>query len=278
VITDLKKKGVKEILARSPLVGGPDDGGVYGKDVGIRERGRISPQGDYVGLAAAQSISEPMTQLIIGCLSEGTAVRMADWSVKPIEKIVIGDRVLGADMAGRTFPVAVTHTFNNGVRPCVRTSFTVGKRSGAAVLESTADHKVLATTLMSSCKEAALNNVPRQLPVGKTAKRFFALPTTGFDDSGMISEPRALLLGLLLGDGCYTDGVGRNPHLSCADDSLIVDTAPYLASLNLKLVRQDAGNGLTYRFSQIEQAVPQRDPVSGRVLVEDHYTLFQNFQ
>lgn len=65
VITDLKKKGVKEILARSPLVGGPGDGGVYGKDVGIRERGRIAPRGDYVGLAASQSIAEPLTQMLI---------------------------------------------------------------------------------------------------------------------------------------------------------------------------------------------------------------------
>jgi len=66
VLADLKRKGHDEILIRSPLVGGPADGGVYGKDVGIRERGVIAPKGDYVGLAAAQSLSEPMTQMIIG--------------------------------------------------------------------------------------------------------------------------------------------------------------------------------------------------------------------
>lgn len=66
VLADLKRQGVKKLVVRSPMVGGPDDGGVYGADVGIRERGGIAPRGDYVGLAAAQSLAEPLTQSIIG--------------------------------------------------------------------------------------------------------------------------------------------------------------------------------------------------------------------
>jgi len=62
ILRDLKRSGVSDILVRSPLVGGPADGGVYGKDVGYREKGGIAPVGDYVGIAAAQALNEPISQ------------------------------------------------------------------------------------------------------------------------------------------------------------------------------------------------------------------------
>lgn len=62
VLGDLRARGVGRILARSPLVGGPPDGGLYGRDVGVRERGGVAPVGDMVGLAAAQALGEPISQ------------------------------------------------------------------------------------------------------------------------------------------------------------------------------------------------------------------------
>lgn len=62
VLKDIHKSGIKKILVRSPVVGGPVHGGVYAKDVGIRERGGFSPLGDNVGLAAAQALSEKVVQ------------------------------------------------------------------------------------------------------------------------------------------------------------------------------------------------------------------------
>lgn len=62
ILKELKTMGIQDILVRSPLVGGPADGGVFAKDVGYREKGRIAPIGDYVGIAAAQALSEPVTQ------------------------------------------------------------------------------------------------------------------------------------------------------------------------------------------------------------------------
>jgi len=62
ILRDLKESGVKDILVRSPIVGGPEDGGVYAKDVGYREKSRIPPIGDFVGIAAAQALSEPVSQ------------------------------------------------------------------------------------------------------------------------------------------------------------------------------------------------------------------------
>ena len=62
ILQDIKRMGVKDILVRSPTVGGPSDGGVFAKDVGFREKGRLPPAGDYVGIAAVQALSEPVSQ------------------------------------------------------------------------------------------------------------------------------------------------------------------------------------------------------------------------
>ncbi len=71
ILKDLKQRGIDEILVRSPIVGGPLDGGVYGRDVGRRERGMIAPEGDWVGIAAANAIGEPVTQGSIGSKHTG---------------------------------------------------------------------------------------------------------------------------------------------------------------------------------------------------------------
>jgi hypothetical protein len=62
MLRGLHDKGFERILVRSPLAGGPADGGIYAMDTGIRERGGFSPTGDYVGMAAAQALTEPLTQ------------------------------------------------------------------------------------------------------------------------------------------------------------------------------------------------------------------------
>ena len=71
ILKDLKNLGIKDILVRSPIVGGPEDGGVYAKDVGYREKNRLPPIGDYVGVAAAQALSEPLTQSMISSKHSG---------------------------------------------------------------------------------------------------------------------------------------------------------------------------------------------------------------
>lgn len=62
ILSHLKSLGVKRLVVRSPITTGPMDGGVYGRDVGVRERGGISPLGDNIGIAAAQALSEPLAQ------------------------------------------------------------------------------------------------------------------------------------------------------------------------------------------------------------------------
>jgi hypothetical protein len=71
ILAHLKELGHDRMLVRSPTVGGPPDGGVYAKDVGVRERGTISPIGDFVGIGAAQAIAEPLAQAQIGSKHTG---------------------------------------------------------------------------------------------------------------------------------------------------------------------------------------------------------------
>lgn len=71
VLKDLRSRGINEILVRSPTVGGPFDGGVYSRDVGRREKGRLAPLGDWVGPAGAQALSEPLTQSQISSKHSG---------------------------------------------------------------------------------------------------------------------------------------------------------------------------------------------------------------
>jgi len=62
ILHDLRKKGINRILVRSPAVTGTPDGGLYARDVGVREFGKIPVRGENVGLTAAQAISEPISQ------------------------------------------------------------------------------------------------------------------------------------------------------------------------------------------------------------------------
>jgi DNA-directed RNA polymerase beta' subunit len=62
ILKHLKRLGKNRILVRSPLIGGSPEGGVYARDVGIRETGKLPGRGEQVGLQAAQALSEPISQ------------------------------------------------------------------------------------------------------------------------------------------------------------------------------------------------------------------------
>lgn len=62
ILKDLKARNFDRILVRSPMTGGSPDGGVYARDVGVRERGTLPGRGEMVGMTAAQAIAEPISQ------------------------------------------------------------------------------------------------------------------------------------------------------------------------------------------------------------------------
>jgi DNA-directed RNA polymerase subunit beta' len=121
ILKDLKAMGVKDILVRSPLVGGPDDGGVYAKDVGYREKGRLPPIGDYVGIAAAQALSEPVSQSQLSSKhSGGVGGAKAIGGFKAINALV---------QVPKRYPDGATHAQRDGfvqeVRPAAQGGFYV---------------------------------------------------------------------------------------------------------------------------------------------------------
>jgi hypothetical protein len=222
LLKELRADGHDEILVRSPMVGGPADGGVYSRDVGVREKGRLAPLGDFVGISAAQAL----------CLAAGTMVRMADGSSRAIENVEPGDEVLGCNTAGLLRPVRVLARFDNGLRPCVEAVFRDGtgraRRENLLRICATSDHNILSEIVIRSG-----NRHPRYFsslavrPLGTQVQphdAFCASLSTGFDDTGLVAEPRACLLGVLVGDGCYTGGVASNGvSLSCHDPQQIAD-------------------------------------------------------
>lgn len=71
ILSDLRKLGLKRLLVRSAAVSGSPDGGVYARDVGVREFNRLPVTGENIGLAAAQSLSEPLSQAQMGAKHTG---------------------------------------------------------------------------------------------------------------------------------------------------------------------------------------------------------------
>ncbi|MBQ3342621.1 MAG: hypothetical protein IJG84_12045 [Kiritimatiellae bacterium] len=145
VLSDLRKdKRHDEIVVRSPTTCGCKSG-ICSRCAGIRETGGFPPIGYNLGTNAASAFAERITQGALNCLAEGTLVRMADGSVKPIETIKPGEIVLGSDLNGNISPTKVLNWWDNGIQPCVKTVF-----EGGIELISTSIHKILCKTTESN--------------------------------------------------------------------------------------------------------------------------------
>ena len=252
----LKKQGIERILLRSPITCNTKDG-LCKICTGIRESGKYSNLRDSIGTSASSALAERIAQGSLNvkhCLTPWTIVLCADWTVRRIDELNVGDMIMGSDLQGRMKPVKVLNIFDNGPRECWRTEFIQNGRHEASAarvtLESTLDHKILATRLVVGQKDEALNGIIRQIPVGQRSRQFYAQRPTEFDDTGLQDEPRALLAGLLLGDGCYTESV-HGAFFSTADSQLKQELASYLKGNNLKLAKAK-GHRYYHRVSGIE--------------------------
>ncbi len=107
VIRQLKQMGHQRLLVRSAAVGGPRDGGVFARDVGVRERGNLPTIGENVGMAAAQAMSEPLSQAQLGAKHSGGVVGA--------EKAVSGFEAINQQIqVPRTFQGGATHAEHDG--------------------------------------------------------------------------------------------------------------------------------------------------------------------
>lgn len=66
ILRDLRDQGLDRVLVRSPIASNSHDGSIYGRDLGVRERGGIPAAGDQVGIAAAQAVGEIVSQSSLG--------------------------------------------------------------------------------------------------------------------------------------------------------------------------------------------------------------------
>ena len=139
VAQDLRKAG-KPVIVRSPMTCSAPHG-LCAKCFGLESDGRFPKVGEHIGETASTSVGEPVTQMALNCLAAGTKVLMADLSSKSIEKIVVGDSVMGSNLAGEQFVVAVTHTWDQGMQ-AVRMYFFGEENEGQSVT-ATPEHKVL---------------------------------------------------------------------------------------------------------------------------------------
>mgnify|MGYP000875158295 CR=1 FL=1 len=221
----IKSLGDKEIYVRSPMTCQAREG-VCAKCAGIREKGRLPDIGDNIGMPAAHSISEKVSQGGL-CLAIDTLVRMADFTTKKIQDIRVNDVVLGADRKGNTFPVRVINTYNNGLRECVNTKFRyLSGHSDVLSLVSTPEHKILGIRMAWACAAEKLNNTLGIYPVNATNELSAVLSEGYTEDKGKNQQLAVIqtqdAVGPLL---TYDIEVDHPDHLFVLANGLIVSNS-----------------------------------------------------
>lgn len=148
VLASLRHSKEKTIFVRSPLTCMAKEGLCAHCAGAFHSDGHLPKIGTMIGSTATQAISEPIVQGSLNlkhCLLEGTLVRMADGSVRAIEDLEPGDKVLGADKHGNTFPTSVVRKFNQGLQQVFNYRFRLGSEKGDLIeINSTDCHKILA--------------------------------------------------------------------------------------------------------------------------------------
>lgn len=147
------------------------------------------------------------------CLREGTLVRMADGSIKPIEQIRPGEYVVGVNLDGSTAPTRVTHVWDQGVKEIVRYRFS--KRGSTATFDATLEHKMLARPEQGTYEK---------IEAGKLRSRWIAPRIPGFEaQTTGPDEEYATFLGLMLGDGHISSHTSTRPMQFTNVDPDILD-------------------------------------------------------
>jgi len=204
------------------------------------------------------------------CLAKGTLVRMADWTTNVIEDIQIGDLVLGADINGRTFPVPVTRTFTNGVRPLKRFRFRYGKsRKRFLEIVATTQHRALCEHLRRRrrrpAKQLRIEITRAAAALGEFERRaiswYALLPPQGYAHVGGKREPWAGMLGFLIAEGGLTT---NHIGMSCGDAELLTAICAHVAQFDFE-VRRKRNSQYEFRIIDQQPLTPAGRPGGGLV-------------
>lgn len=250
MIHDLKKQGITNVIARSPLTCNTPNGlcaACVGK---FYSGGKLPKIGDSLGAAAATSISEPITQMAL-CLSEHTLVRMADGSTKCIKDIVPGEYVLGSDAKANTFPVKVVNLYDQGLQEVQDYTFGKGQTKYRATITATKNHKVLLNKRTSSKSnkdkygrswgaDPYKLSVIRLADINKNTHAVYSKSVEGFDGVS-VTPILAYMVGMFIGDGIRYEK-GSTPKVSCADNALVDEVNNEAAVIDMKLIKRKRGH------------------------------------
>jgi hypothetical protein len=177
---------------------------------------------EYLASAHGARLGEVAKKLSVAksgffCLEENTLIRMADYSLKAIKDICVGDLVMGADREGKTFSTKVLNKFDNGIQSVNKYIFRKGKsRKEFIELIATPEHEVLAQSSLPT-----YNNIEGNFKAKLSCFRKKWSVQPALDRKDLVFTPisfKYLLLGMLLGDGGLTN---NNVTLSSEDTKLI---------------------------------------------------------
>lgn len=160
--------------------------------------------------------SEAHSRLYIGgnrCLAAGTEVLMADGSTKPIEKVSVGDFVI----AGNGRKTKVLATWDNGIKSV--NTYSIGRYQDVVEVTCTPDHKFWGAVETQGVLRAFGKRPIARLVNSRGRHKLMRSQGTSL---GGKTEPRAAILGLMLGDG-YMGKSPSNLQFTCADPTLIED-------------------------------------------------------
>ena len=148
--------------------------------VGIRDTWDIEVDNDTHLFALANGMIVSNTQGSLGCLTDDTLVRMADFTTKRIDQIKVGDMVLGSDVKARTLPVKVLQVWDKGLQPVKRRVFTQPELA----VDCTDDH-----IMLLSDAQGVLSKQPAGTP-GEVLAPIVGLPhplpRTAVEDLGLL--------------------------------------------------------------------------------------------
>ena len=111
ILNYLHRQGHERILVRSPIIGGSPSGGVYARDVGVRETGRLPGRGEFVGLQAAQALGEPVSQGMLSSKHSGGVAGQEKTvgGFKAIDQLVQIPKIMRGGAAHATVDGIVQH-------------------------------------------------------------------------------------------------------------------------------------------------------------------------
>ena len=163
------------------------------------------------------------------CLAEGTAVLWSDTCrAKRIEHLEIGDTVYAQDNNGCMCATTVTAKTFVGERLCYAYEFGVGGSSEAYIVVGTPEHKIYLERLSSNKRVTAMEPLSK----AHVGRRGAVLPSGFVYSEDAKAESRALLLGVLLGDGGLTQ---QQTKMYLSDKLLVTAVENCAAKHNLKL-------------------------------------------